>query len=112
MSSAVSKLNPKSSEPFAANGEVDEDLEDEDQIFEGNVLDHKGLLGENCADPNALFTSVSPLNFTPIYVQSIWEDPSSKNNRISIAVLLLSGVRERAGDLRLPVDNGNLLLLR
>lgn len=56
--------------------EVDEDLEDEDQIFESDVLDQKGLVEENCADLNALFTTASPRKFSSIYVQSVRKDPS------------------------------------
>ena len=44
-------------------------------------------------------------------MQSIWRDPSIKDDRVSIAILQPSGVTEKQGDVCVPVVHEHTLLL-
>ena len=52
---------------------------------------------------------MGPLEFKPLYVVSKWKHPKTKDNRVSIIVLLATGSGEQAGDVNLKVEDGCFL---
>ena len=49
-----------------------------------------------------------PLTFHPIYTVSVWKDPTSKDQRVSMAILLPTGIGENPGDLKLFVEDDEI----
>ena len=51
------------------------------------------------------------LSWKPLYLVGSWKEPNSKENIVSVAVLLPTGVGETLSDLEVKVENGNRLLM-
>ena len=65
-----------------------------------------------CMDDNLCqetHTTNNPLSWNTIFIRSLRKDPSTKDDRVSVAVLLPSGVIEKAGDLRVEIEGDDVL---
>ena len=53
--------------------------------------------------------ALNPLQFQPIHLLYTWKDPLSKDDRVSVAILLPTGVSEKPGDLQIALENETVL---
>ncbi len=81
-----------------ANEEVesDEDGEDDDALDK-----HGGQAGEEVLSHS--------LTFKPLYIMSKWKDILAKDARVSVAILLPTGIGEHVGDIKVQVDDEEYL---
>eukprot|EP00171_Calliarthron_tuberculosum_P003541 IDg3541t1 len=82
-----------SSSTTAGEGISTDDVRDCDDDEEVDITEQK-----NIEMPGAEFL-MSPLQFKPLYMLGSWKDPRTKDDKISIAVLLPSGISEHPGDI-------------
>ena len=84
-----------------------------DEIGDNFIVPEVSDENEDCDDElqsDYLGTAESnSLIFNPIYTLSVWKDPSSKDQRISIAILLPTGIGESPGDPKLSVESEKIL---
>lgn len=57
------------------------------------------------------FSDDSTLEFKPLYMLSVWKEPSTKDERISVAILLPSGISENIDDITVRIVKGQELEL-
>jgi len=106
VSPAVTKLGPKTiatpSSPLP-DEEVDDDFDD--FIVTGEVNEDE-IIENDFSVPTAI---TNPLLFSPIFNLSVWKDPNSKDQCVSVAVLLPTGIGEKPDDLSICVEDENVL---
>ena len=51
----------------------------------------------------------SALEFRPLFLLSTWKDPESRDDRVTAAVLMPSGLNEKRGDIRVEIEEERYL---
>lgn len=91
---------------------VDDETLHSDEIVIDDENDDDDEIGDDNFTNNARFKSdLNHLQFQLSFIISIWKDPSTKYSRVSLAILLLTGVGEKPGDLKGCVEGDNVLKL-
>ena len=91
------ELNTRAAEATIDHSDEEDDDDDEEDIVEV----HGGHAGEEIL-PHTL-------TFNPLYVMSSWKHSITKDARVSVALLVPSGIGEIAGDLKVTVEEEDYL---
>ena len=90
--------------------DVDDSIaSEEDDLIEGDANLDDEVGNSFTVEKSIVKSCPNSLQFDPIHVMSVWKDPVSKDNRVSVAVLFTSGVAENSNNLNICVESDNLL---
>lgn len=103
---AASKTRPKTS--MMANIILGGAAEDAEDALLDRENDVSGVEGGSDVVPGGELL-MAPLQFKPFFVLSEWKHQRTKDNRVSVAILLPTGVGEQEGDVRVSVEDGLFL---
>lgn len=79
---------------------------DEDELIESNGNLYDGDIDNSTTIEKTMMEfCTDSLVFDPIHIMSVWKDPIFKDNRVSVAILQLSGIAENSNNLSICVES-------